>query len=442
MSTSANPQTLLQSWNVPDVQKRLKFVLFALLIYVFCAHVPAPGIDMAAVRAWFSQGAGAGGLFDLIDLFAGGALKRFSILALGIMPYINASIMFQLLIAVDPKLKEIQKEGDEGRKKISKWTRYLAVGLSFLQGGGLLISMNSGQGMSPWQTLTHFDSLLAIFSVAAGTCFLMWLGDEISQKGVGNGVSLIITIGIVARIPADIWQELSLTTMQNTRLVALLLLFLFAVVVTAAIVFIQLSVRRIPVQYARRQIGRKIYGGQSTYLPIKLTQAGVIPIIFAISVLMVPQTILSFLPDAGGLISTLKAGMANFQNSFWYIIVEFGLVFLFTFVYTAVTFNTQDIADNLKKNNGFIPGVRPGRQTFEFLDRVLHRITFFGATFLGLVSVLPIIINQIVTAMTAVTINSFWIGGTSLLIVVGVALDTVQQMQAHMVMRHYSGFNK
>lgn len=437
MSTSATPQTLLQAWNVPDVKKRLKFVLYALLIYVFCTHIPAPGIDLELVQRFFQSSAGSGGLFSFIDLFSGGALKRFSILALGIMPYINASIMMQLLVAVDPKLKEIQQEGEEGRKKISKWTRYLAVFLAFFQGTGMM-TMFYG---SPKALLT-LPTLVALVSVVGGTCFLMWLGDEISQKGVGNGVSLIITLGIVARIPGAIWAELSVAQLQNQRMVALLLLLVFAILVTAAIVFVQLSVRRIPVQYARRQIGRKIYGGQSTFLPIKLTQAGVIPIIFAISVLMVPQTVFQLLPQHIGWVAAGNRLVGSFQNSSAYILVEFLLVFIFTFVYTAVTFNTQDIAENLKKNNGFIPGIRPGRQTFEFLDRVLHRITVFGGVFLGLVAVLPIIINQMVGSITQVTINSFWIGGTSLLIVVGVALDTVQQMQAHMIMRHYSGFSK
>jgi len=437
MSSSATPQTLLQSWNVPDLQKRLKFVLYALLIFVFCTHIPAPGIDIDKVRLFFQSAAGGGGIFNLLNLFSGGALKQFSILALGIMPYINASIMMQLMTAVDPKLKEIQQEGDEGRKKISKWTRYLAIFLAFFQGAGLM-TMFYGSVLAIFQ----WPAVVALCSVAAGTCFLMWLGDEISQKGVGNGVSLIITLGIVAQIPAAIAAELGLASLQNQRVVALILLLAFAVLVTAAIVFIQLSVRRIPVQYARRQIGRKIYGGQSTFLPIKLTQAGVIPIIFAISVLMVPQTIFQLLPSTIPWVANFNRELGNFQNSWIYILVQFGLVFLFTFVYTAVTFNTQDIAENLKKNNGFIPGIRPGRQTFEFLDKVLHRITFFGATFLGLVAILPVIINQLVGAITQVQITSFWIGGTSLLIVVGVALDTVQQMQAHMIMRHYSGFSK
>jgi preprotein translocase subunit SecY len=432
MSAAANPQTLLQSWNVPELQKRLKFVLFALLIFVLGTHIPTPGIDPNIVARFF-QTTGSGGIFNFIDLFSGGALKKFSILALGVMPYINASIMMQLLAAVDPRIKEIQQEGEEGRKRISKWTRYLAVGLAFLQAFGLMISMHGGIAQ-----LANLHSIAAIFALVGGTCFLMWLADEISQKGIGNGTSLIIAIGIVARIPAMVWQEMSLAQMQTQRLFGLLLLAVFAILVVAAIVWVQLSSRKIPVQYARRQIGRRIYGGQSTYLPIKVTQAGVIPIIFAISVLMVPSTILGFAHN----LTWLQRAWGNFNGSVWYIITEFLLVFLFTFIYTAVTFNTQDIADNLKKNNGFIPGIRPGKPTYDFLDKVLHRVTFFGGVFLGLVAILPVIINQTVSAITRQPIQSFWLGGTSLLIVVGVALDTVQQMQAHMIMRHYSGFNK
>jgi preprotein translocase subunit SecY len=436
MSSTASPQTLIQAWNVPELQKRLTFVGVALLVFVVCTHIPAPGIDAGKVAQFF-QNAGSGGLLGFIDVFSGGALKKFSIIALGVMPYINASIMMQLLAAVDPKLKEIQQEGEEGRKKISRWTRYLAIALAFLQGLGLMISIYNGFS----NVVTDFNAITAMFSVVGGTCFLMWLGDEISNRGVGNGMSIIITIGIVARVPQSIWAEAQLALMNQTRIFALIVVLLFAIAVTAGIVFIQLSVRKIPIQYARRQIGRRIYGGQSTFLPMKVTQAGVIPIIFAMSIIMVPQTILNFtrtIPQ----FAKANEYWANFNNSWAYPVVEFLLVFAFTFVYTAVTFNTQDIAENLKKNNGFIPGIRPGKPTFDFLDRVLHRVTFFGAVFLGLISIIPMLITQIVSAIAHAQITSFYIGGTSLLIVVGVALDTVQQMQAHMIMRHYSGFNK
>jgi preprotein translocase subunit SecY len=436
MSAAANPQTLLQSWNVPELQQRLRFLLFALLIFVVCTHIPAPGIDPAKVAAFF-QKAGSGNIFNFIDLFSGGAMKKFSIIALGVMPYINASIMMQLLVAVDPKLKEIQQEGDEGRKKISKWTRYLGVALAFLQGVGM---MSMFYGSVP-AVFTSLSPLTALFSVVGGTCFLMWLADEVSQKGVGNGMSIIITIGIVSRIPATIFAELQLSTLQTQRMLALLVLLALTVVIVAGIVFIQLSVRKIPIQYARRQIGRRIYGGQSTYLPMRVTQAGVIPIIFAVSVLMVPPTLFNFVKDFSWGMAA-NAWWGGFSRSPFYSIAEFLMVFVFTFVYTAVTFNTQDIADNLKKNNGFIPGIRPGKPTFDFLDRVLHRVTFFGGLFLGILAILPGLVNQLVSALTKTEMTSFYLGGTSLLIVVGVALDTVQQMQAHMVMRHYSGFNK
>jgi preprotein translocase subunit SecY len=266
----------------------------------------------------------------------------------------------------------------------------------------------------------------------------MWMGDEISQKGVGNGSSIIIMIGIVAAIPGSVLREMTIGQLTNARILALLILLIFLVAVVAGIVYIQLSARKVPVQYARRQIGRRVYGGQNTYLPIKVAMAGVIPIIFAISLLMVPTTIIGFFPS----LTKLNQSWSQFSQSLWYVLIEFLLVFVFTFIYTAFMFNTQDVADNLKKNNGFIPGIRPGKPTYDFLDRVLHRVTFFGALFLAALAIMPNVINQAVSAMTHVHITSFFIGGTSLLIVVGVALDTVQQIQAHMVMQHYSGFNK
>jgi preprotein translocase subunit SecY len=442
MATGGNVATLAQSWNVPELKKRLLFVLQALIIFTIGAHIPAPGISHSAVQNFFNS-AGAGDLFSLFDMFSGGALKKLSIFALGIMPYINASIMMQILVAVEPRMKAVQQEGEEGRKKISKWTRYLAVALAFLQGYGLLVSIygTSGQKFIIGATPTDFISQVsALAAVVGGSCFLMWLADEISQKGVGNGTSILIMIGILARIPGQVWQELNAGGLDDRRVVALLLMLVLAIVVVAGIVLVQLAARKIPIQYARRQIGKKVYGGQSTYLPIKVTQAGVIPIIFAISILMIPQTIIQFLPTTG--YAGLHAGWALFQGSIWYILVEFALVFLFTFVYTAVTFQTQDVADNLKKNNGFIPGIRPGRPTFDFLDKVLHRVTFFGAVFLGILAIMPSIANALIQATTDVKITALYLGGTSLLITVGVALDTVQQMQAHMVMRHYSGFNR
>lgn len=431
--SAANTATLLQSWFNPELRKKLNFVLFALAIFVVGTHIPAPGMDISLVTQFFQSGKG-GGIFDVVDLFSGGAFKRFSIFALGIMPYINASIMFQLAVAVFPELKQIQQEGEEGRKKISKWTRYLAIALAFLQGSGFILAIFN----ESHQTLLSVDGITALLSVVGGTCFLMWLGDEIGHKGIGNGASMIIMIGIVERVPTTIWQELSQSHFQQTRIMALILIAVLTVAIVAGVVFIQLSQRKIPVQYARRQIGKRVYGGQSTYLPIKVTHAGVIPIIFAISVLMVPQTVLGFMPQA----TSANSLWAMFERSGWYVLCEFLLVFVFTFVYTAVTFQTQDIADNLKKNNGFIPGIRPGRPTYEFLDKVLHRVTFMGGMFLGLIAVLPSIVNRFVEAATGVTMSSIYLGGTSLLIVVGVALDTVQQMQAHMIMRHYSGFNK
>jgi preprotein translocase subunit SecY len=425
---SSIQQQIASAWNIPDLKKRLYFVLWGLAVFVLGTHIPAPGIDENLVDRFF---AGAGGLFDLLDLFGGGALKRFSIFSLGIMPYINASIMMQLLVAIYPQLKEIQQEGESGQRQIGRYTRWLTVCLAFLQGTGLVMFIQSGQLLATPGIGGVLNFLVLIGSVMAGTMFLMFLGDEITRKGIGNGVSLIITIGIVARIPQALLQELITVTRQTGKVWNLIVFIVFCVIIVAGVVFVQLSVRKIPIHYARRQVGRRIYGGQQTYLPIRFLQAGVIPIIFASSILMIPATISGFLPN-----SALHNTIQRFQTSIWYVVVEFILVILFTFVYTAITFNTEDIANNLKKNGGFIPGIRPGKPTFEFLDKVLHRVTFFGALSLALIAVLPYVVIKITD------IQSFWLGGTSLLIVVGVALDTVQQLQAHLVMRHYTGFTK
>ena len=425
---SSIQQQIASAWNIPDLKKRLYFVLWSLTIFVVGTHIPAPGMDENLISQFFSN---AGGLFDLLDLFGGGALKRFSILALGIMPYINASIMMQLLVAIYPQLKEIQQEGESGQRQIGRYTRWLTVFLAFLQGAGLIMFIQNGQLIREPGFAGILNFLVLICSVVAGTMFLMFLGDEITRKGIGNGVSLIITIGIIARIPAQLAQELLIVTRQTGQAWNLLVFIVFCIVIVTGVVFIQLAVRKIPIHYARRQVGRRIYGGQQTYLPIRLLQAGVIPIIFATSILMVPATIAGFLPDPN-----MRNLIQQFQGSFWFSVVEFVLIIIFTFVYTAITFNTEDIANNLKKNGGFIPGIRPGKPTFEFLDKVLHRVTFFGAIALALIAILPTVVIQITD------IQSFWLGGTSLLIVVGVALDTVQQLQAHLVMRHYTGFTK
>jgi len=432
---------MAQAWNIPDVQRRIKFVIFALLIFVVGTHIPTPGISSTMVSDFFGKGALGGiGLFGLLDLFTGGALRKFSVLALGVIPYINASILMQILVAIEPRLKEIQEEGEEGRKRISKLTRYLAIAFAFLQGAGWVVGLQGGKLLSPDFSfpINFLAPLTALLSLVAGTCFLMWLGDEITEKGIGNGISLIIFIGIVARLPQSIAQEVQQAAFEQARWVALLFFFIFLVIVVAGIVFIQLSVRKIPIQYARRQVGRKIYGGQSTFLPIKVAMAGVIPIIFAISVLSIPDTILTFMPH----LTRANSLWNRFQNSFSYLVVEWILVFIFTFIYTAIIFNTKEISDNLRKHGGFIPGIRPGKPTFDFLDKVLHRVTFFGAVFLATITIIPIIINMLVYEISQVRVTQFYIGGTSLLIVVGVALDTVQQLQAHMIMRHYSGFTK
>lgn len=426
---------LSHAWGAPDLRRRFIFLITALLIFVVGTHIPTPGIVANAGEQLF-RGAGDNTLFNLIDMFSGGALRRFSVFAMGIMPYINASIMMSLLTSVFPTLKELQQEGDAGRKVISRYTRYLAVVLGFLQGVGLLVSMRSALGPTIFGA-THFDQtmgfVVSLLSIVGGTCFLMWLGEEITRKGIGNGVSLLIFVGIIARIPAQVIQEILKVKTDAAQLVRILFFFILCIVIVTGVVYIQLSYRKIPIQYARRQIGRKVYGGQSTYLPIRVAQAGVIPIIFAVSVLLIPGTLAQMFHTPWW----QRANQLYFSPSSWvYSAINFALVVIFTFVYTAVTFNTYDIADNLKKHGGAIPGIKQGRPTYEFLDKVLHRVTFFGAMFLGAIAVIPALIIYLTG------VQSFWLGGTSLLIVVGVALDTVQQLQAHLVMRHYAGFTK
>lgn len=411
-----------QAWDIPDLQKRLKFLLFALFIYVIASHIPTPGVDPRAMERLFG-GMGDGGIFGLIDLFSGGSFRRLSILALGIMPYINASIMMQVLSYIYPALKKIQQEGEEGRRTVAKWTRYLTIALAFVQGGGVIYAMY-GQA-----TPDYFMLSVALFSLVGGTCVLMWLGEQIGEKGIGNGASIIITVGIVYSIPSWLLRELMKLTNDPRFILNLILFAVFAVLVVVVIVIFLLAHRKIPIQYARRQIGTKVYSGGSSYLPIRVNQAGVIPIIFATSLLLLPATVGRWIP-------ALNTAFADFSGSILYSILDFGLVFWFTFLYTAVTFDPVDVADNLKKHGGFIPGIRPGKPTAEFLDKVLNRVTVIGALFLGTVSILP----NVLTGITGV--QSYYLGGTSILIVIGVALDTISQLQAQLVMRHYSGFTK
>jgi preprotein translocase subunit SecY len=434
---------LAQALKLPDVRKRIIFVMIMFAIYIACAHVPMPGVDAKALEELFS----GGGLGEFINMFVGGSLQRFSVLALGIMPYINASIIFQLLIMAIPQLEELQKEGEYGQKKINRWTRYMTVALAVLQGMGMIGWFRSAGAFTGGMT----EMVFAVLMMTSGTAFLMWMGDEITDKGIGQGVSLIIFVGIMAVMPQELIQTITLWKGGEIGLANVLFLLVIFVAITYGIVKVQQAQREIPVQYAKRVKGNKVWGGQTTHLPLRVNQAGVIPIIFAISVALFPATlanllqgpsVIGFLTDtfnlAEGTIQGVIFSIVEFttpgQNGFASFLY-FLLVVVFTYFYTAVTFNPEQIAENLQKNGGAVRGIRPGEKTRDYLDKILYRITLAGALFLGFVALAQYYIGPI----TGVTTFSL-VGGTSLLIVVGVALDTMQQIEAHLLMRHYKGF--
>jgi len=439
-------RNLTRAFELPDVKKRILFLFAMFAVYVAGAHVPLPGIDKAKLEDFFS----AGGLLDFLDAFAGGSLRRFSIFALGIMPYINASIIFQLLTMAIPSLEQMQREeGEYGRRKIAQWTRYLTVGLAMLQGFGLVSMLrSSGAFVAP-----AFYMPMVVLTLTAGTSFLMWLGEQITEKGIGQGVSLIIFVGIMTRMPTDIAQTISQWRIGQVGLFNVLLLGALFVGMVAFIVYIHQAQRKIPVQYAKRVKGMKVYGGSTSFLPLKVNQAGVIPIIFAVSVALFPATIANFVFTPGVVQSIARlpglsedgvyAAIFNIRQwtepgdnwiatGFYFL-----LVILFTYFYTAATFNPEQIADNMRKSGGFIPGIRPGKPTKDYLDQIMYRITLVGALFLGVVAVSQYYVGP-VTRVDTFTL----VGGTSLLIVVGVALDTMLQVEAHLLMRHYEGFIK
>jgi len=439
--------SLVAAFKLPDVRKRILFVFAMFAVYTLGAFVPLPGIDREAMDRIFK---GGGGLLGLWDAFAGGSLRRFSIFALGIMPYINASIIFQLLTIAVPSLEELSKEGEWGRKKISQWTRYVTMGLAALQGAGMTTLFRSLGAFEA--DLPH--TVMVVLTMTAGTAFLMWLADEITDKGIGNGVSLVIFVGIMTSLPSDLGRTILLWSKGVIGLLNVGLLGLIFFGTVAFIVYVQQAQRKIPVQYASRVVGmNRMTRSVSSYLPLKVNQAGVIPIIFAISVAMFPATISQFFladrfvnwiagighwdpNDVYAQIQSLVSASAP-GGSIWSTLLYFLLVVVFTYFYTAVTFDPVKIADDMKKNGGFIPGIRPGKPTREYLDRVLTRVTMAGAIFLGVIAVMQYHVNDI-TGVHTFTL----VGGTSLLIVVGVALDTMQQLEAHLLMRHYEGFMK
>lgn len=426
------------AFRVPDLRKRILFVLAMFGVFVIGLHIPIPHVNRANMEKLVSSGA----LLGLFDVFSGGAFRRFSILAMSITPYINASIIFQLLGVAIPSIARLAKEGETGRKKISQYTRYLTVALAIMQAAGITIMLHRTQ--EPIIEVGGFALVPIIITLTAGTCFLMWMGEQITDKGIGNGVSLVIFCGILVRLPIDIqatYRGLQAGVFGVFNVLELLIIWVATI---AFIVFIQQGSRKIPIQHARRVVGNRIYGGGTTTLPIRVNTAGVIPIIFAISIALLPSQILQFL---GPVVQARNADLAELLSR-WAVALSPGanpaasaayflLVVLFTYFYTAMTFNVADVADNLKSSGAYVPGIRPGKPTEQFLDRILSRVTLAGAVFLGVIALLQYYVADITK------VQSFSIvGGTSLLILVGVALETMQQIEAHLVMRQYEGFIK
>lgn len=426
-------------FRIPDLKKRIIFTLLILIVYRVGGHIPVPGINGKALFEYFET-MGGGGIFSLYDMFAGGALKQATVFALGIMPYISASIILQLLGAVVPYFQKLQKEGEEGRKKITQYTRYGTVLIASLQAYGLAVFLESiGQTASGYLVVPHPGLMFRIFTMitmASGCVLIMWLGEQITERGIGNGISLIIFVGIVARFPNAMVTEFQQVLGSNRSLVTEIFLWALMIATVAAVVLLTQGTRKIPVQYAKRVIGRKVYGGQSTHIPMRVNTAGVMPIIFAQSIMFIPGTIKTLF--RGNEFIETVAGYFDYTSVVYWIIYGSMIVF-FTYFYTAIAFNPIDVADNMKKSGGFIPGVRPGKRTADFIDNILTRITLPGSIFLAIVAIFPYFINKFINV--SFLFASFF-GGTSLLIIVGVALDTLQQIESHLLMRHYDGFLK
>jgi preprotein translocase subunit SecY len=423
-------EILRNAWKIPDLRKKLLFTIALLVVYRIGSHIPVPGLDANEFAKLVGQG---GQLFGFFDIVSGGAFSMATIFAMSITPYINSSIIMQLLTVAIPKLEQLAKEGEEGRKIIAQYTRYGTVILGFIQAVGLYFGISgavTNRGVLSFITIT--------LTFTAGTAFLMWLGEQITEYGIGNGISLIIFAGIVSRGPAGFQALMDIYTTQTevgSPLIAVVKIAVILVVfigVIAGVVWVSQAERRIPVQYAKRVVGRKMYGGQSTHIPIKVNLAGVIPIIFAMSIMMFPSQIITFFfrESTHPVVMFFK----NAQDGIGYSVIYALLIMFFTFFYTMIVFNPIELANNMKKNGGFIPGIRPGKPTSDYISRVLNRVTWFGAIFLAVITVFPTIIGNVTN------IDGVWFGGTAVLILVGVALDTIKQMESQMLMRHYKGF--
>ena len=419
-------KTLRNAWKIPDLRNRMLYTLLMIFIFRLGTFIPVPGLKSGALQSLLGDG---NNLFSLLDAFSGGAFANATIFAMSITPYVNSSIRMQLLTVANPSLERLAKEGEEGRKIIEKWTRYVTVILAFIQATGLYFALRNvitNQGVGGYITL--------VATFTAGTAFLMWLGEEITDKGVGNGISIIIFAGIVSRIPTMITNIIANFEAGSLNVWQLIAIVVIAVVMVAFVVFIDNAERRIPVQYAKRMVGRKMYGGQSSHIPIKVAMAGVIPIIFAMSIMTFPSTIMGFMGYNPSATTFWGKFWRLFTNTSWvYVVLYFLLIIFFTYFYTAIQFNPIEIANNMKRNGGFVPGIRPGKPTSDYINKILTRITLAGAIFIGIIAIFPMILGMIMQVNLS-------IGGTSMLIVVGVALETVKQIESQMLMRHYKGF--
>lgn len=419
-------------FKIPELKRRILFTLAILAVYRIGAHIPTPGIDSVALAEIFEQYKDT--VLGFFDMFSGGALSRLTIFALGIMPYISASIILQLMTIVSPHLARLKKEGEQGQKKITQYTRYGTIVLSMIQSSGISVGLEAMK--SPGGALIVPEPgwgfrLMTILTLTAGTAFIMWLGEQITERGVGNGISLIIFSGIVAGTPAAIFQSLDLMGTGELSIFIVIGLLFLMVAVVGAIVFTEGGQRRIPIQYAKRMVGRKMYGGQSTHLPLKVNTSGVIPPIFASSIIMFPATMAQFIDVP--IMQTISAMLT--PGTLVYSLIFIGAIFFFCYFYTAVIFNPVEVADNMKKHGGYVPGIRPGAKTSDYIDEILTKLTFFGAIYLSFICILP---DYLIKYLNI----PFYFGGTSLLIVVGVSLDTMQQIESHLVMRNYDGFVK
>ncbi|QIB70673.1 preprotein translocase subunit SecY [Aminipila butyrica] len=421
--------TIAHAWKIAEIRRKMIFTLLMLVVFRVGSNIPVPGINREVLSQMFDGGTG---LFGLFDLFSGGSFSNFTIFALSITPYITASIILQLLTIAIPSLERLAKEGTEGKKKIAQYTRYLTVVLALIQAIGLSVGLFRKALIST----DIFSVAVIVLTLSAGTAFLMWLGEQINENGVGNGISLIIFGGIIARVPTAIHTNWAKLIAGELHVVTVILFFVFAAVVVVGIIEIQQGQRRIPVQYAKRVVGRKMYGGQSTHIPLKVNQAGVIPVIFSLSLLQFPLTVTYFAPNSGFSEFVTKWLSPQGDPGVWfYTVFDVLLIIFFTYFYTTVTFNPLEVANNMKANGGFIPGIRPGRPTVEYLNKVMTRITFVGALFLAVIATMPTLLSN----FTAIDAR---FGGTSLLIAVGVGLDTMKQLENQMVMRNYQGFLK